>query len=153
MVVNRLVLEPMAWEAIREHGVRGGGEEVCGVLVGREEGEALCVTRTVEAANVADPHERGRRFLMDPRVVLNVQRALRGSGERLLGFYHSHPDGSSEPSAPDRSYMVLWPGTAWLIVPVAGGVPAGAPRAWWLEENAVMARELELELVLPPSDH
>lgn len=151
MVVNRVVLDPLPWEAIREHGVGGGGEEVCGVLVGRKEGAALWVTRIMEAANLAAPDERGRRFLMDRRAVLDVQRALRGSGERLLGFYHSHPDGSSEPSALDRTYMVLWPGTAWLIVPVAGGVPAGAPRAWWVEENVAAARELEV--VLPSSGH
>ncbi|MBI4538123.1 MAG: M67 family metallopeptidase [Gemmatimonadetes bacterium] len=137
--VARLVLTPEAWTAVAQHAASRPSEEVCGMLIGAGEGGAARVARIIPSRNVADPSERGRRFLMEPRDVLDVERTLRGGPERLLGFYHSHPDGTAEPSALDTAYMTLWPATAWLIVPMgpmgAGGT-ARTPRAWLLEAEA-----------------
>lgn len=140
-------------ERLLDHATGGYPLEVCGLLigVGEEDGTALRVTRTLPCPNVAPAAERRRRFAIEPRAVINVQRALRGTPERILGFYHSHPDAAAEPSATDMEYVRLWPETVWLIVPVARGA-AGPPRAWWLDRmDAAAPRELILRTLHPSS--
>ena len=101
-------------------------EECCGLLVGTLEGGHRRVTRIAPSANVAEG-DRRRRFEVDPRLILKFQRELRGGAERLVGHYHSHPDGPAAPSATDLE-MAWEPDLAWLIVPVAAG-RAGPPAA------------------------
>jgi proteasome lid subunit RPN8/RPN11 len=108
-------------------------EEACGVLVGRLAEHGAAVTRSVPCDNGADASERGHRFAIEPRVVIDLQRALRGTGEEIVGFYHSHPDAEARPSETDMQYVRLWPRTVWLIAPVREG-RAGEPRAWWLDD-------------------
>lgn len=101
-------------------------EECCGLLVGTIEGARRRVTRVAPSANVAEG-DRRKRFEVDPRLILKFQRELRGGAERLVGHYHSHPDGPAAPSATDAKE--IWePDLAWLIVPVAAG-RAGPPAA------------------------
>ena len=49
--------------------------------------------------NLADTPDR---FEIDPAEQIKLMRALRGAGREIIGCYHSHPNGSAEPSA-DRS--------------------------------------------------
>jgi proteasome lid subunit RPN8/RPN11 len=89
--------------------------EACGLLIGRAQGDALIVSRVVPAANLAEAEDR---FEIDPALLLEVHRSLRGSPERLIGHYHSHPGGLARPSAHDRAQSFT-PGLAWLILGIA----------------------------------
>ncbi|MDX1483597.1 MAG: M67 family metallopeptidase [Alphaproteobacteria bacterium] len=101
-------------------------DECCGLLIGGEDPAGqLVVAEVIAAANVAD--RPARRFEVDPKTLLSVHRRARETGLRLIGHYHSHPDGEAVPSAHDRA-RAFEPGEVWLIVPVNGGV-AGAPCA------------------------
>ena len=54
------------------------------------------------------------------RLRLTLQRGLRGSGQAVVGLYHSHPDGAAQPSASDLAEA--WePELVWIIVAVHGG--------------------------------
>ncbi len=89
--------------------------ECCGLLLG--EGDHVIAIRA--AANVAaDPV---RRFEIDPAVLIAAERETRRGGQALVGYYHSHPEGSAEPSATD---LVMAPpdGRVWIIA--AGGLLA-----------------------------
>lgn len=101
-------------------------EECCGLLVGTLQDGHRRVTRIAASANVFDG-DRRKRFEVDPRLILKFQRELRDGAERLVGHYHSHPDGPATPSATDAE-MAWEPDLAWLIVPVAAG-RAGPPAA------------------------
>jgi len=94
--------------------------EACGLLIGTEDDR---VSRLEPASNVAA--EPARRFEVDPRALLALHRRLRGTPERLIGHWHSHPQGQAVPSACDRE-MVSDPDMAWLIV----AAPDGPVRAW-----------------------
>lgn len=150
-------LETGPWTVIAAHAAEDTTVEACGLLIGVADDDVARVMRVVSCPNVADPPQRARRFQIDPRIVIEQNRALRGSPETLLGFYHSHPDGGAEPSPTDRFYIALWPDTVWLIVPVSGNC-VGEPRAWWLDagvapvpsaagEDVPAPRELMLERV------
>lgn len=83
--------------------------EACGLLFG---GEGL-ITAHRPAANVHPAPER--HFEIDPAALIAAHRAMRGGGPRLVGHYHSHPQGAPEPSATDRA-MAAGDGMIWAIV-------------------------------------
>lgn len=96
----------------------GYPSEACGLLVGTP-GR---VERMVPAANVA---ERARdRFEIDPRVRLSVMKELRGTPQRVIGHWHSHPDHPPRPSTTDLA-QAYEPALVWVICAVDGqGVTA-----------------------------
>ena len=119
-------------------------EEACGLLVGRAGPGGAWQVSTVEAsANVAEP-PRTRRFEVDPKLRLRLERALRDSPDSIVGVYHSHPNGSAAPSETDIS-MIFEPDMVWLITPVADGM-AGATMAYKPTEDGAAFRPLGLEL-------
>jgi len=90
----------------------GAPDEVCGLLLGRA-GDILALR---EARNVAA--DRKRRFEIDPAVLLATHREVRGLGMAVIGHYHSHPHGSTVPSARDAA-RALENGQLWLIIACA----------------------------------
>lgn len=106
-------------------------EECCGLVIGVDGAEGCRASRTVPSPNVAA--DRRRSFEIEPRVLFRCQRGLRGTPERLIAVYHSHPEGRAAPSERDLA-MALDPVLVWLIVAVVGG-RAGAMEAYRLEEH------------------
>jgi proteasome lid subunit RPN8/RPN11 len=94
--------------------------EACGLVVGRGKGQLIRVTRIVPAANLVAA--TGDRFELDPQARLNIERELRESGtkDRIIGHYHSHTDGTADPSGTDRA-MAFEPELAWIIIGVLDG--------------------------------
>jgi len=105
--------------------------EVCGLLFG----SSSRIVRAQPAINVAArPQDT---FEIDPRALFAALRAERAGGERLVGHYHSHPNGSAEPSP--RDLAAAEPGKYWLII------GSGAARLWVMENGRF--RELQLVVV------
>jgi desampylase len=90
--------------------------EVCGLVIGRAAVDAL-----VPARNVADDPRLA--FEIDPTTLFNAIRAERKGGPKLLGYYHSHPNGPSYPSSRDCA-QAAGDGRIWLII------GEGAVTAW-----------------------
>lgn len=78
--------------------------------------------RSGEGRSAAAPPREGRRdrFEVDPELRLVIQRELEGTGERIVGVYHSHPDHSAQPSAFDLE-SVWEPEFVWVITAVEKG--------------------------------
>jgi proteasome lid subunit RPN8/RPN11 len=94
--------------------------EACGLIVGRGKGQLIRVTGVVAATNLlADTADR---FELDPSARIRLEVELRDNGgrDRIVGHYHSHTDGTADPSATDRA-MALEPDLAWVIVGVTEG--------------------------------
>lgn len=143
--MNAVSLAPEARETIARTLEAAYPDEGCGLLIGTVESGRAVVDEAVPCANEAPEGGRADLFVIDPKVVIDTNRRLRGSGRALLGFFHSHPDAEARPSRTDMGFLRLWPETAWLIVPVRGG-RADTPRAWWLDDaDADAARELAVE--------
>ena len=149
------LLVPAAVRAgIAAHAATAYPEEACGILIGvRPPSPApLTLERSLACVNIAPAAERGRRFEIDPRTVIETQRKLRATESAILGFYHSHPDFPAVPSATDLPYLRLWPHTVWLILEVRGGRPSGEPRAWWLEPESEAPVEMTVRDVAGSPD-
>ena len=140
----RVRLSPAQLQAIEQAAEAAYPEEACGLLVGRSEPEGAWEVRAVEAsANVAEP-PRTRRFEVDPKLRLKLERALRDSPDSIVGVYHSHPNGSAEPSETDIS-MIFEPDMVWLITAVTDG-RAGATMAYKPKADGSAFRPLGLDL-------
>jgi proteasome lid subunit RPN8/RPN11 len=87
--------------------------ECCGLIEGvctTDMWRAIAVHRT---RNLAD--DPTHYFLVDPQAHFELLRSLRGSERRIIGCFHSHPNGLSVPSANDRA-KAIEPDFVWLIV-------------------------------------
>ncbi len=74
--------------------------ECCGLLEGAREGGRFRVIALHPARNLStDPH----RFEIDPRERIAAQKRAREQGTRVIGCYHSHPNGQALPSIADRA--------------------------------------------------
>ena len=107
--VAKHVVEAMQSAALAAH-----PHEACGILLG--EGEKISdfiATRNVHS----DPETH---FEIDPQALIDAHRAARQGGPQVVGYYHSHPVGTAEPSQTDRS-MASGDGRIWAIV-AEGGV-------------------------------
>ncbi len=81
------------------------------------------------AKNVVETN-RERRYVIDPREILSMEKEMRGTGQEILGFYHSHPNHPAEPSEFDRSHA--WPWYSYVILSIVDRKPADL-RAWLLD--------------------
>lgn len=144
MSERRVRLTPAQLQAIERAAEAAYPEEACGLLVGRSEPGGGWHVKAVEAsANVAGP-PRARRFEVDPKLRLRLERALRESPDSIVGVYHSHPNGSAAPSETDIS-MIFEPDMVWLITAVADG-RAGATKAYKPTEDGAAFQPLGLDL-------
>jgi len=99
--------------------------EACGLLFG----EAGTIEDWEVSRNVAEYPEK--EFEIDPATLFAALRAERSGGARLIGYWHSHPNGTAEPSERDRE-TAQNDGKIWLIL--AGDDVA----AWRIVENDVL---------------
>jgi proteasome lid subunit RPN8/RPN11 len=86
--------------------------ECCGLVEGirsRDFIEASTIHATRNLAPEAD------RFEIDPAEHIRLLRGARAAGREIVGCYHSHPNGRSDPSARDREHADE-EGFVWLIV-------------------------------------
>ena len=86
--------------------------ESCGLLEGTAQAGRYEVLRVHPSGNVAP--DRAGGFEVDPRLLLRLQKELRGGPTDMIGIYHSHPRGAAAPSATDLA-MAWQPELVWII--------------------------------------
>ena len=129
--MTRLRLTARVTEQIHAHLCRAYPEEGCGVLLGRDGGEAREVERAITLENQREDSKQNR-YLIAPEQVLAADREARASGLDVVGFFHSHPDHPARPSAFDLEHA--WPYYSYVIVSVERGRVADT-RSWRLGES------------------
>lgn len=110
-------------------------EECCGMVVGKPE-DFLTTARIIPVKNVQNLyHEQEPRnfprtahsaYFMDPHALLEIQKELRVSEEKIGVFYHSHPDAAARFSPEDKKAALMngepvYPDVDYLVVSVAQG--------------------------------
>lgn len=110
-------------------------DEACGLLLGPD------FERIVEAptmVNCAD--DRRRAYLIDPEDYLRGEYRAEDLGLRVVGVWHSHPNGSAVPSATDLD--MAWPDWHYVIIAVGEGHVEDM-RAWKLGRNGFEEEVIE----------
>jgi len=123
--------------AIRHAAAVAYPHECCGLLIGTGDAD-IVVTGVVPTANTAEDPVRG--FAIDPQAQFDLLRAMRGTQQRVVGHYHSHPDGPAAPSQRDRA-MAHDPEAVWIVV-AAGGSGAGVLAAFVHPPDAAGFRQI-----------
>jgi desampylase len=96
-------------------------QEICGLLIGETE-----IERLVPARNVAG--NPARTFEIDSMTLFAAFRSERAGEGRVLGYYHSHPDGPPTPSRRDTD-MAAVDSKVWLII------GEGRAAAWKMDKS------------------
>lgn len=133
-------------EAIARHGAATYPEECCGILLGRETDGVRSIERLMPIDNQWLPDDRGERFLIGPRDILNAEREARLAGFDVLGFYHSHPDSPARPSEFDREHA--WPWYTYLIISITNG-EAGPLNGWQLRDDRSGYEPIDINAFVP----
>lgn len=134
--ISRSLLERLRGEA-----GAAPGREICGLLVGRPG----LIRDARPVANAASDPARG--FALDPAEHLAAAREARARGDILVGHYHSHPGGRSDPS-PEDARNADEQGRYWLIL------GAGEARLWLSRRGGAVLgafEPVELEILAPPA--
>ena len=114
----RILLPQEAYNILHQHTRSCWPEEACALLIGERLGmQEISISRVALSENVAE--DRKRYFEVDPRVRISLEKELRGQPEKLVGLYHSHPEGPAAPSKTDET-MIYEKELCWLIA--FGGV-------------------------------
>jgi proteasome lid subunit RPN8/RPN11 len=133
--MNTIAFMPMLLTAVAREAQAAYPNEMCGILIGRDnqgpDGQWRLVERIEQVPNTFAKEEQHHRFLIDPRKLLEADKAAAAHGQTIIGFYHSHPDHPARPSSYDTERA--WPVYTYLIVEVQNG-KAGDITAWHLDE-------------------
>ncbi|MEM7780080.1 MAG: M67 family metallopeptidase [Pseudomonadota bacterium] len=82
--------------------------EACGILLGK----GNRITAFTPTANVHLTPET--HFEIDPQALIDAHRAEREGGLQVLGYFHSHPNGTARPSETDAR-MATGDGRIWAV--------------------------------------
>jgi proteasome lid subunit RPN8/RPN11 len=122
-------------DAMIAHARREAPNECCGLLVG---GPGR-IDRSVPANNIAPTP--ATRYEIDPREHIALNREVRGSGQEVIGVYHSHPRGPARPSASDLA-EAFYPDFLYIIVSLEDAVQADI-RAFSIKDGRAILRSFQ----------
>ncbi len=101
--VLRPVLEKMVQHARREYPL-----ECCGLLRGRP-------PRIEQVVAVHNLRESQYEFFASPEALFRFFKSLRGTEDRLMGIYHSHPQSAAVPSQRDLEECFYPEASYWIV--------------------------------------
>jgi desampylase len=125
-------------ESLVDAAAAAAPNEACGLLLGGPDR----IVAAVAARNVAAHPERA--FEIDPAMLLRTHREARAAGQRVIGHYHSHPNGIATPSRRDAAAAVD-NDHLWLIV--AGGIVQAFRSVSGAADTALHGRFVAVTLV------
>ncbi len=127
-----------ALESVAHHAGESLPCECCGILLAQGE-ELSTVSCALPGENTETEHPQQRYSLGHQAHIRAVEREA-SSDDRIVGYYHSHPDGGTQPSRCDTTQAVV--GVIYLIMGIGGGLIEWA--TWRLVGNHFVREPLEV---------
>jgi desampylase len=106
-----VVLAPPLRAQIEREARAAFPRECCGLIEGARDNAIIRVSALHPARNLS---ERADRFEIDPADHFRALHAARANGCKIVGCYHSHPNGIAAPSEQDRT-SALDENFVWLV--------------------------------------
>ncbi len=106
-----------------DHALRDHPIECCGILLGLRRENETHIHQIIEAKNIA-PEQREKNYQIDWQTLIQTVKTTRQNpkhAEQIVGFYHSHPDGSTQPSSLDRE--LAWIDHSYVIISLHTNAP------------------------------
>lgn len=137
-VTTTLLFPGRLRRAVERFGAFGYPHEVCGLLLGRFDGEETVVEEVTEAKNLNRQRARDR-YALDPEDFLRAEKRATERGLDVVGVWHTHPDHAAVPSQTDLD--AAWPGYSYVIVSVSRGRGLET-RSWTLDGDHFVEEEV-----------
>ncbi|MFI5004775.1 MAG: Mov34/MPN/PAD-1 family protein [Solirubrobacterales bacterium] len=136
MVIASDLLDDLVAHARNEYDA-----ECCG-MIAYEQGEPDAEPRAVRVHRAKNIFASRKRFEIDGKEVLRVEREFDDAGWKLGAIYHSHTHTAPYPSQTDINFARNWPGVEWVIVGLAKAEPE--VRCYLIEDGEVTEVALEV---------
>lgn len=143
----KLAISPPQLVSIERSALASMPEECCGLLIGRSVGDDHRVEEVRATRNVSEG-DRTRTYEIAHEVAFDAMRDSPGSEIGVIGFYHSHPNGSRSPSAHDL--RTAWPDKSYVIVSLRNHHVVSI-RSWRLDPTGSRMVEESIQLTAPTS--
>jgi len=126
--------------------------ECCGIITGDDNGNNTVhkCENIQNRLHEEDPHNYPRdartAFTIEPKKILKVIKGAEKKKEKIVGFYHSHPDHDAYFSDTDRKVALFgedpaYPGAEYLIVSIFKGKIKEAISYRWNEKKEKFVKE------------
>lgn len=138
-----LVLQPGHEQSICQAGQLSFPRECCGFILGEVRADLRNVVVLIPTYNDREESAQSNRFAIDPVEFLKAERTAQREKLLLLGFYHSHPNGSACPSDFDLEHA--WPWYSYVIVSVRDGT-AEQITSWTLNKDGSQFTQETVEI-------
>ncbi len=112
--ISKADYDLIRWEAERSY-----PNECCGIILGMESGDQRVVTLTITCENTRKDSPKDR-YSIHPEQVVAAHKLARSRGEKIIGFYHSHPDHPARYSSTDLA-EAHWFDCSYVITSVQQG--------------------------------
>ena len=131
-----LTLKKELFKRITEHAIREFPNEACGILSGSQ-------GRVEKVYEMTNTDKSPQTFFMDAKEQLKVMKEIRGSGEEMIGIYHSHVASLAYPSSHDVE-LALYPEASYVIISIKDKKNPSV-RSFKIVEGKITEEELEIE--------
>ncbi len=126
------------FESVVSHARESLPRECCGILMARVD-DPSTVTMAIRAEN-AESDSPEQEYVLGHKAHLAAVDMESSGAVRIIGYYHSHPQGGNRPSARDKVRAIA--GTTYLVLGL--GCDAVEYAAWRFEGDAFAPEPLEV---------
>jgi proteasome lid subunit RPN8/RPN11 len=148
VTTRHIQLSSPARAAIIAHLRAAYPHEGCGVLIGPADATLPRIERAFGLSNRMAP-STDDRFEIDPLSYATVEAQLRGSAQRIVGFFHGHPDGQALPSRIDLEMAqgLFAFAREYYVYAIAAVTADGAPEVtfWRLMQDQSAFERLDIQ--------
>jgi len=130
---------------IRYHGKSQFPYECCGFLLGIFKNDRKQVQMLLPVDNAAAKSDSHHRFLITAQMYVDAEKHAIRQRLNILGFYHSHPNSTANPSHYDLTHAWIW--YSYLIVSIIDGKSVEI-LSWTLREDRSSFAHEEIKIIL-----
>ncbi len=145
MIKAGVSLSEASWKEICRHAEQAFPEECCGVVFARGAVDRVQRVKNIQnQLHELDPQTYPRTaaiaYAMNPRELEQHIDAAQAAGEKLIAFYHSHPNHDAYFSEEDKAFASpfgepTFPGAAQIVVSIYDGSNNRARAFAWSDER------------------
>ena len=137
---SELTISSSLFEEISSHCIEGFPSEVVGILAGEKDTSNVLKVKPL----VNERSDTNNRYKVSGLVVYRATQDLEAQGFDILGYYHSHPNHSSQYSEYDKEHAL--PNLSYVIISVVNG-DVDTVQSWLLAEDRTRMFEQSVRII------
>ena len=137
---SELTISSSLFEEISNHCMEGFPSEVVGILAGEKDTSIVLKVKPL----VNERSDTNNRYKVSGLVVYRATQDLEAQGFDILGYYHSHPNHSSQYSEYDKEHAL--PNLSYVIISVVNG-DVDTIQSWLLAEDRTRMFEQPVRII------